>query len=318
MLWLNLLWFIAAALVLVASGTFLVRSLARISHFLRLTEFAAAFIIMAIASSLPELFVGISSAMAKNTALALGNIIGANILDITLITGIFIILGRGISAKTKKIRTNALAMIAVVGLPLVLFLIGNSISRIDGIILIAVFLLYAQNLIRQSRKFEKPYEEEKKVGRKEIVLTVLLFIASLVLLFISANFLIKYASALAIDLNLPSIFIGLFLISIGTTLPELTFGARAILMGHEEMSIGDQIGTVIVNSTLILGVTALIWPITADFMAFFIAAIFLLFSAFLFTTFIQSAKKLDVGEGIALVLLYVFFILIEFYVKGLI
>jgi cation:H+ antiporter len=110
---------------------------------------------------------------------------------------------------------------------------------------------------------------------------------------------------------------GLFLISFGTTLPELVFESRAVLMGHSEMALGNLIGTVIVNSTLVLGITSLIQPITADFLLFITAGVFMLIVAFLFATFTESGNRLDIKEGISLILLYAFFVMIEFYVRGI-
>ncbi len=310
----NLLFFVIACLAMVLSGTWLVKSLTKIARFLRITEFAAAFIIMAIATSLPELFVGISSALAKNPALALGNILGANILDLTLIMGIIILLGRGIKVGSRKIKKDTFYMIFILMLPIILFAIGKSLSRIDGIILVGVFSLYSWRMLKRRRKFEKELKDQVK--RLNVVLNVFLFVACLFVLFFSAKFVIRYASALAIDLVLPPIMIGLFIISVGTTLPELTFGTRAVLMGHGEMALGDQIGTIVANSTLILGVTAIIYPISAHFSLFLISAVFMIFAAFLFATFMGSSSKLGVREGTALILLYIFFIIVEFYVKG--
>jgi len=309
----NLLFFVIACVVMVVSGTWLVKSLAKIALFLRITEFAAAFIIMAAATSLPELFVGISSALVKNPALALGNIIGANILDLTLILGIITLVGREIKIGSKKIKKDAFHMIFISMLPVVLFAIGKSLSRLDGIILIGVFALYSCRMLKRGRRFEKKLKDQVK--RLDAILNVFLFIVCLVVLFLSAKFVIRYASALAIDLVLPPIMIGLFLVSVGTTLPELTFGTRAALMGHKEMALGDQIGTVIFNSTFILGVTALICPITAQFSLFLISAIFMLLAAFLLATFMESGSKLGIKEGIALILLYAFFVIVEFYMK---
>ena len=313
---LNLLFFIIACAILVVSGRWLVKSLIKIAQFLKITEYVAAFIIMAIATSIPELFVGISSALSKNTALVLGNVIGANIIDITLIIGIFTLIGKGIKVETKGTKNDVFYMILIVMLPIVLFLIGGSISRIDGIILVAIFCIYSYRLIKRSRKFEKVYKGERKIKRHEIILNVLLFIASLVILFGSASFIIKYATALSSDLALPPIMIGLFLISIGTTLPELTFGMRAVLARHKEMAISNQIGTIIVNSTLVLGISAIIYPISAAFYLFAMSAAFLLLACFIFATFIKSGRKIDVTEGISLILLYIFFVILEFYIKG--
>ncbi len=314
MLLLNLIYFLIACIVLVISGTGLVKSLIKIAHFLRLSEFAAAFVIMAIATSLPELFVGITSAIAKKPSLGLGNVIGANILDLTLVLGIIIITARGIKVKEKNLKKDARWMSLIVLLPLVLFLIGNSLSRIDGAILVLVFLVYSYRMLKTRKRYETRLKD--KVGRYEIILMVFLFITCLFLLFGSAKFVVEYASNLALELELPKIMIGLFLVSIGTTLPELTFGVRAAMLKHGEMALGDQIGTVVCNSTLILGLTALIEPITVTFTPFIIASAFLLLVSFLFITFIESGRKLEVKEGISLILVYIFFVMVEFYMKS--
>ena len=127
--------------------------------------------------------------------------------------------------------------------------------------------------------------------------------------------MVKYATNLAIDLSLPEITIGLFLLAIATTLPELIFGISATRLRHKEMAIGDQIGTIVANTLLILGIVALINPIQADFMQFIISAIFMFVSAFILVTFIKTGRKLEKTEGISLILIYVLFIVIEFFIK---
>ncbi len=314
MLALNLLYFVLSCIVMVFAGTFLIKNLTKIARFLLITEFAAAFIIMAVATSLPELFIGITSALAKNPALSFGNVMGANILNLTLITGIIILVARKIEIKSKKIRRDAFFTSLIILLPIVLFLIGNELSRYDGAILLAVFFMYSYRLIKQRKKFKKKLED--RVKRKEIVLTTFLFILFLFVLFFSAKFVVHYASLLVFDLKLPAIMIGLFLVSFGTTLPELIFGVRAAQLKHADMSLGDQLGTMIANSTLVLGVAALIYPIEVAFAPFMISAIFLFVTGFLFVTFVESGRKLDTREGISLILLYIFFVIIEFYVRG--
>jgi Ca2+/Na+ antiporter len=134
-------------------------------------------------------------------------------------------------------------------------------------------------------------------------------------LFISSNFVVTYATEVANELNFPKILIGLFLLSIATTLPELTFGISASNLRHKEMAIGDQIGSVVTNTALILGIVALIHPITADFMPFLTSAIFMFVSAFIFVTFLRTGKRLERFEAVSLILLYVLFIVIEIFIR---
>lgn len=311
----NFALFIISAVFLVLSGAYLIKSLFKISKLLKITEFTATFLLISVATSFPELFVGISSALAGQTALALGNILGANLINLTLIMGILIILGKGIKTKNTQLRESPYLLVGIVALPLVLFFFGNSLSRTDGLLLLFVFFAYSYHLIKSNKKYVKKYKiDKKKLKGVSIILTIFIFVLSLAVLIVSAFFVIKYASLISIDLQLPQIFIGLFLISLGTTLPELAFGVRAVLSGHESMGIGNQLGTIIVNSTLVLGVTALITPITANIFLFFVAGIFLVFSAFLFVYFVTYKEKLSSTEGMTLIIVYVLFIIVQFYI----
>lgn len=306
---LNLTLLVLSCIVLVISGTFLVKSLRVVAAFLRVSEFVAAFIIMAVATSIPELFVSITAALSKNSALALGTVIGSNIADLTIVIGIGIVLGRHIKIKREQTKTDALYMVAISAIPLALMFIGKELSRLDGVILLLLFVFYSWRLLKEKKLFSKVIEE--RVGRRKIIFNMLLFVVAIMLLFYSADWIVEYATRLSIELNLAPILIGLLLIALCATLPEMVFGTNAILRGHGEMSLGNIIGSVIANSTLILGVAALINPIKADFTAFVISAIFMLIVSFLFATFVESGSSLDWKEGISLILLYVFFILVE-------
>jgi len=204
-------------------------------------------------------------------------------------------------------------MVFIAALPIGLMLMGNELSRLDGAILLAVFLFYMIHLIKERKEFKK--EVKEKIKHLDIVLNVIIFMLSLILLFLSANFVVDYATKISMELLLPPILVGLFIVSIGTTLPELTFDIQAVIKKHPEMALGDVIGSVVINSTLVLGITSIIYPITANFLLFFSSAFLMLIIAFIFATFVESGRKLYLKEGIALVLLYIFFIMIEFYIK---
>jgi len=317
MLLLNILYLLLSGAALIFSGTYLIKTLEKISRILRISKFAVAFIIMAIATSLPEMFVGVSSAIQKTPSLSFGNIIGANILNLTLITGIIILVAHGLKIKSSDIKKEAVWMALICISPLILFLIGNYLSRIDGIILLSLFAFYSYYLVLKKGKYERKkgkLTDNRNV--KETFFVTIFFCVLLLILFYSAKYVVKYASLIALDLSLPKIIVGLFLISFGTTLPELIFGIRAAQLGHGDMALGDQLGTIISNSTLILGVVALIHPIQAAFSPFLISAIFLAFSSIIFAYFYISGKKFTIKEGILLILVYVVFVIIQFYLRG--
>ena len=303
-----------ALLFLIGSGSSTVKYLTKVAAFLHLSEYVLGFILMAVATSIPELFVGISSGLAKTTALSLGNVIGSNIANVTIIIGISILLAKGIHIGSEKTRKDTLYMIIIVIIPIILTYIGRTLSRIDGVILLAIFCLYSYMLWKQSKAFRK--EVEEKIPQWQIVLDVSLLVCSIIVLFASSEFIVKYASGLAFDLNVPPIVIGLILLAVGTSLPELVFGTHAIIKGHSEMALGNIIGSGVANATLVLGVTALIYPITYDFLLFITSGVFMIVVCFLFATFVETGRKLSWMEGVSMVLLYVFFLIVEFYLKG--
>ena len=327
MILINLLFFIIACIILVQSNNYLVKSLTKISYFLNLNEFTIGFILVSIATSLPELFVGVMSAINKTPQFAVGNVIGSNIIDLTLVIGITVLLAKKVTIESKIIRKDMMYMLAITVLPVFLIMdhylwqklgifpnMVEGLSRFDGSILLFAFIFYVYKLIKQESKFSKTVEHTSK---KEAAKHMLIFLAALVMLLISANFVVEAATLLSIDLALSPLLIGLMVISFGTSLPELVFETKSVLAGHTSMAVGDLVGSVISNSSLVLGVTALIYPIHINSLIYISSTMFMLFAAFIFFTFAESDDKITWTEGLSLLMLYILFIIIETYIKSL-
>ena len=150
----------------------------------------------------------------------------------------------------------------------------------------------------------------------ELIYWTIELIASLIILVKSSEYFTKSAEKIGIYLGFPAFVIGAVILGIGTSLPELVVGATAALKGHGQMSIGNIVGSVVANSTLILGVTAMIFPITSNFLLFITSGVFMILTTFIFATFIRSGSRVDWEEGLSLILLYAFFIILEVYIKG--
>ncbi len=309
----NILLLILFSTLLVISGVYLVKCLRKIAVIFKMSEFVAGFIIMAVATTIPELFVGISSALKKTTGIALGTVIGSNIANLTLISGIAIISVKGFKIQSEKTKNDSLMMVVFAALPIILTVIGQELSRKDAILLLIAFAAYSIHLLKQRKAFRKEFEEDLK--KKEILYYSIIFVVSLATLFFSSERIVYNAIEIANFYNIAPIIIGLILVAIGTSLPELTFGLTSVLKGHTDIFLGDIIGAVIANSTLILGITALIEPITADYFLFLTSGIYMVIVTFIFATFVESGDRLYWKEGVSLIMLYVFFIIIEFYIK---
>ncbi|MEM4337030.1 MAG: sodium:calcium antiporter [Candidatus Woesearchaeota archaeon] len=312
----NILFFLVFCIFLIISGAICVRSLAKISSFLGMSEFVVGFIIMALSTTIPELFVGINSALNNNPSLSLGNVIGSNIVNLSLIAGISVLTAGKIVCKQKEIKKDAIYMTLIALVPMVLMYLGNKLSRIDGILLITLFLLFSFRIYKR-RKIHAA-KQKNNVSRVSAVINTAIFMLSIFLLFVFSKQIVKYSSFISSDLGLPLIFIGIFFVAIGTSLPELVFSISAVKKGHSSFMLGDIIGAVIVNSTLVLGITAVISPISANFFLFLSSSLFMAVTCLIFATFIESGNKLSTTEGISLIFIYILFIVIELSLAGVV
>jgi len=312
-----------------------VDALAKIATDLKWSKFFVAFVLMGFMTSVPELFVGISSALNKVPDLSVGNVIGANVVNLTLVMGLAAILARGIKIETSVAKKDAILVIVYVGI-VILLLLDGVLSRMEGVILIFLFFVYVLQLYYASQrkfphflirilqglrvnvngeKFHREYEVNGGDKRKfsQIVGDLIRFGVGMILLIASARLIVYLADKVATGLGLPMVLLGLVILSIGTTLPELTFGIKAVMKGRKEMILGNAFGSIIVNTVLVLGIVALINPIEIGaFSVFLLSGLFLIFLLGIFAIFVRTKGHLSWREGMVLVMLYVLFVLGEF------
>jgi cation:H+ antiporter len=313
--WFYLVIFIISCLLLVRSGTWVVAGLVRIAKSLEWKEFVLSFILMAIVSSLPEFFVGISSAFHGKPELSFGNVIGSNIINLTLAVAIGVLLAKGLKTSGSLFRETSLYTVAIAFLP-ILLIIDGQLSRTDGLILIGVLLFYFRYLFKQQKKFSEVFSNKFKRNWQQFKLflkdLVLLFGGTAVLL-LSAEGIVWSTSYLAALLGIPLIIVGTLIVALGTNLPEIIFGIRSVAMGHKDMLLGSLMGSVITNSTLVLGATALISPLKiSDFSLYLNGILFVVITAFLFFIFSKTNKEINQKEAVILLIIYVLFVCSQF------
>ncbi|MGC8981419.1 MAG: sodium:calcium antiporter [Minisyncoccia bacterium] len=310
-----ILLFIVSAIFLHYSSKLLVESLIKVSRVLSLREFVVAFFVMAFSASLPNLFLGISSALSKIPELSFGDIIGGNVVDLTLVIGLVtLFIKNGIPAESRTVQKTSLFTLISAILPLILVSDGE-ISRIDGIILILLFFSYIYWLFSKKERFTRPYngleiQDSKKIQIffKNSSFAILGIIISL----LSAHGIVisvKYFS----DISKVSVgLIGLFIVGLVNCIPETYYAITSAKKGETWMILGDMMGAVIIVATLVLGIVALICPIKIyDFSPYILARIFLIISAIFFYLFLRTDRKLTNKEAIFLLSLYIIFILLE-------
>ena len=305
--------FIASFIVLSYAGSLLVRSLTRISELLGLSEYLVAFILMSIATSIPELFIGISSIAQNTPGLSLGNVLGTNLLTITLIIGAVAIASNGIKLDSKISKQNFYLIFFIAFLPILLATDGI-ISRGDGVLLLLSFAIYIYRLVAEKEYFTKRIEE------MEFSLASILgtfknlrrFFLGIALLIASSYFIVWSSRGIIELLDFTFLAFGILFVALGTSLPELMFGIKAAFMKHKSMMLGNSLGSIAFNATFIVGLTSVIRPIVVDFSdgAFFVS-VFLFIAFVLFNLFFYSRSGISRKEGIVLLLLYLVFLSFE-------
>lgn len=280
-----------------------------------------AFLIMAAATSIPNLFIDVNAALQKIPQLAFGDIVGGNIVDLTLVIGLAVILSSiSLPAESKMVQSSAIFTMIIALLPLLLILDGR-LDGVDGLILILAFFAYVVWLFSNEKRFSKVYrvpKKEKTPGPRLIKIIhgtcSTVFFTGLLLL--ASEGIILSAQYFSYYMGLSLSLVGILIVGLGNCMPEIYFTAISARREQNWMILGNLMGSVIICSTLILGIVALICPFEiTDFSPFLIARIFTIISAILFFVVLRTGHKITKKEGLLLIFIYFAFLLTEIYFK---
>jgi len=307
--------FLACCVLLYFSGEWVVGGLMRMARFLGWREFVVAFFVMAFAASLPNLFIGITSALHKIPQLSFGDVAGNNLVALTIAIALAVLISKKeLPAESRTVQTTSIFTIIAALLPLLLILDGK-LSRIDGILLIAFFIFYLFWLFSKRERFTKIYDTQKIPIIKEFKLffkDLGKLILGIMLLIIAAQGIVASAQFFAKSFDITLVLIGVLITGLGSALPEIYFAVASAKRGETWMILGDLMGAVIVPATLVLGIVALIHPIEiSDFSPLAIARFFLIISALFFLFFVRTDRKITKKEALFLLSIYLIFVLVE-------
>ena len=274
------------------------------SKVFRIGQFEATAVIVAMATSLPEILVGVSSSVAGVSDLALGNAIGSNVVNLSLVVGITAVAGRALHFKGEEAIKDKFLPLAYTLIPF-LMLWDGELSRFDGLILILIYGIYIFGLLEKGTE-TKASEEAAKSGKVSLLALKIGFWIGL--LVISAQAIVYLAKMLASDFDLPVLFVGLFMVAVGTSLPELIFNVKAAAKRRISMSMGNIVGSCVANATLVIGLSALISPIVVkNLFQVVLPGVEYVIIVVLMLLFIRSKHRLDWWEGLALVILFFYY-----------
>jgi len=307
--------------LLIKATDILVVNLKSLSRDTRLGQFAITSFLLALATSLPELFVGLAGALEKSPNLVLGNIVGSNIANLSLVIGGAALLGGSVVVRGTFLRRDVFYAFLAGAAPMVL-LFDKFLGRIDGLILLSLYGFYNVWVFTERYRgiVAKGKGEEgfvrrliRKLNHQSTQTELAWVFLGVALLLFAADMIVKIAGKIALTFNVPLLLVGLFLVAIGTSLPEFAFSLKAIRERQAEMVFGDLLGSIVANGTLIIGITSLVAPIRIrafdEYLLATMAFVFI-FAAFYF--FIRTKKKLERWEGAFLIGFYLVFIFSEF------
>ena len=259
-------WFLSflGLFLLLISGDFLVKGAIQLSNRLGVSALLVSLTVVAFGTSAPELIVAIKATLSGSPGLAMGNVVGSNIANILLVLGLPTLLVRLQNGITDTKRSFVLMILASV--LFIVFGISGSFSWVHGIVLLSLLTFFLFDTFKQST--EKTSNNESLEFRNRtpqswwtIIFFILLGIIGLPL---GADLLVNNASTLAKDYGISDAVIGLTLVAIGTSLPELATTFIAVVRKKAEVVLGNLIGSNIFNLLAIIGITSLISPVPVD------------------------------------------------------
>lgn len=305
----NILILIFSLFLVVKGATLATKYSAKIAEIFHMPKYTVSFVIVAFISMLPETLISINSAFRGIPEFGLGTLFGSNVADLTLIFAIIIIYaGRGIKIKSKILKNTNLYPYLIL-LPL-LFGLNGHFSRTEGLALIIAGSLFYYLVFRN--------KEEKTVNtfsRNEKYKNIFLLICSILFLLVGAHLTVIYATELAYQLGITPILIGMLVISLGTTLPELFYSLKSVKKDNDDLAIGDIMGSVLADATIVVGIIALISPFSFPIKLIYVTGSFMMIASFILINFMSTGKIISKKEGYILLCFWIIYFITELIVN---
>ena len=312
-MWIYIL-LILGFILLIKGADFLVEGSASIARRFQISDLVIGLTVVAFGTSSPELFVNTVASVQGNTGIAIGNIIGSNIANILLILGLSAVISPLLVEKGVAHKGIPLSTLAA----LVLFVLSNdtlidkdassAITRIDGLVFIFFFIVFLYYSFGAAKTIEevKEHAPSKKHGLVKSSLYVIIGLAALV---IGGKWIVDGAEYIASSFGVSQTIIGLTVVAVGTSLPELATSAMAAYKKRVEIAVGSVIGSSVFNIFFVLGISSAIKPLPFQEaynidIGVLIAANFILF----FSLFSGKKRSVDRWEGILFILIYLVYI----------
>ncbi len=305
-MWYTIALFCVSLIAVVRGATVATKYASRIAEGFRLPTYTVGFIIVALISILPETIIAINAAFAGIPAFGLGVLLGSNIADLTLLFGVVVLLaGRGLKVEGGILKYNSVYPFLLI-LPLILGFDGH-FSRLEGATLLIIGALFYYSAFKDSGD-----ETSAPSQARNLLKDGSLLVAGITLLLLGSHFTVSSAVTLATLIGISPVLIGMLIVGLGTTMPEFFFALKSVKNRSDALAIGDVLGTVLADATIVVGILALISPFSFPVKIIYLTGGFMVVASFLLFHFMQSGKVLSKREAWMLILFWILFIFVEF------
>ena len=289
--------------LLIKGADFFVEGSSNVAKKLRIPSIIVGLTIVAMGTSLPELAVSATASLAGNNAIAISNVVGSNMFNLIVVCGscaLFapLVISKDILKKDFPIAIGCGVLLLVMGI------IGMEVCRIDGIILCILFITYITILVRAALKARAATKDEEVVEKSiPVWLCIIYIVGGIAAIKFGGDFVVDGAVTIAGKLGLSENLIGLTIVAVGTSLPELVTSIVASRKNEVEMAVGNVLGSNVFNILLILGVAGTISPM-AFIMENVIDIAILTGASLLIYMFSWTKERIDRKEGIVMLAMY--------------
>ena len=286
---------------LIKGSDFFVDGASSIASLLKIPTIIVGLTIVALGTSAPEAAVSITSSITGSNAMAVSNVIGSNLFNMLMVIGIAALISNLLMEK-QVLDFDLPFLVGITILWAVFIVIGWDITNIEGIILLIIMVAYIAYLVYNTRKSGGANEVEKpKFSLPDSIVFILVGLAGII---IGGDLVVDSASAIAIALGMSETLVGLTIVAIGTSLPELVTSITAIKKGENQLVIGNVIGSNIFNILFVLGASSAISAIPLD-SSMLVDVLFMIFVTILCFIFGKTQDKYDKKEGAILICLFI-------------
>lgn len=298
---------IAGFVLLVKGADFFVDGSSAIARYFKIPSLIIGLTIVAMGTSAPEVAVSVTAAVAGNNGIAVGNVLGSNIFNLLVVLGVSALFKAcPVHQDTMKKEIPLSMTAAALCICFAFINLGGGpqlhYTRIEGIIFLIIFAWFIISMIRTAMANPAEHDEEK-MKNLSLPKSIIMAIIGLAGIVLGGDLVVDSASAIATSFGISQTLIGLTIVAIGTSLPELVTSVTAAIKGETDIAIGNVIGSNIFNILLVLGLSVTIHPVSVEMISVYDAIIVILITLIIMIPCIRQ-KQITKGWGIILIIAY--------------